>query len=388
MTPQISPNSKYLIDVLKAVLEGHTAPMPPDGVDLGTVYSAAAVHALVPMMYHGLYPLGLGDEAISPFYAAHRRNMQLSVRQELEFNRISEALERNGIDYCPLKGFYTRELYPEPSMRVMGDIDILVHKKDHEASYRTMLELGYKCVRFDISDDDKYSLGDVHIEFHTGLDSDGLKNRSFYDDPWKFTIPVSGLRRRLRTSDEYLYSAAHALKHFMNFGAGLRFLIDTYLYLTRAELDRAYINAAAEKMGITRFLSVIERTAMAVFGDGEFDEETSIIFRFMLENGIGGNSTNYETSLMVKASAGKTHISWGRFYLRAAFPTVKSMKQREPVLKRMPWLLPFMYVKRWFSLAFNRRDHVNERLERINSISSSDYEKLKRIHEIAGINND
>ena len=47
MTPQISPNSKYLIDVLKAVLEGHTAPIPPDGVDLGTVYSAAAVHALV-----------------------------------------------------------------------------------------------------------------------------------------------------------------------------------------------------------------------------------------------------------------------------------------------------------------------------------------------------
>ena len=50
MIPALSQNSRYLIDVLRAVLEGTKAPLPYEGVDLGELFKAADV--LVSTFWH------------------------------------------------------------------------------------------------------------------------------------------------------------------------------------------------------------------------------------------------------------------------------------------------------------------------------------------------
>ena len=385
MIPQISQNSKYLIDLIGAVLSGSRAPLPPQGIDMRELYAAANAHSLAPMVYHGLYELGIDEQSLAPFLEAHRKNMRRSVMQEAEARRIFTALEKEGVDYCALKGWFTRELYPDPSMRVMSDIDILVRPENQPDSKRIMEGLGYTCIRYGTADDDKYKRAGLLVEFHTGLDSDGLRNVSYYDDPWRLAEKLSEHRYALKAEECYLYTVAHALKHFMNTGAGIRTLIDIYLYLTKAKLYRGYIIDAAKSMGIEKFLFCMEKTAMATFGGQPFDEDTAELLKFMLECGVGGTNSNYEASRMLRSGHGKAKGSKGSYLLQRVFPPLKEMKQRDPVLKRHPGMLPLMYVRRWFQLIFTRRSHIESGFEKLGAIDMNEAERLRRIHKIVGI---
>lgn len=385
MIPALSQNSRYLIDVLRAVLEGTKAPLPYEGVDLGGLFKAADVHKLAPMVYHGLYGCGIDEAGLELFREAHRRNMILSVKQEMEAKRLSELFDKAGMDHCFLKGCHTRKLYPDPSMRSMSDIDVLVRRGCREKAKELLESGGYECIHYDISDDDKYKRGGVCVEIHDGLDADGLKNSSYYDDPWRLTVHVSGHEYRLAPVHEYLYAAAHAMKHFMNSGAGLRFLVDIRLYMTKSAADRGEIERCAREMGIDKFLHCMEKTASAAFSDGDFDEDSALVFMFMLENGIGGSSVTNEASKSIRTVGGKSRVSRGQYHMRRLFPSLTQMKRRDPILKRAPILLPFMYVRRWFQLLFSRRERLKAKLSTASEVDKEQLEKLCRIYEIAGV---
>lgn len=381
MTPDISENSKYLLEIIRAALEGRQAPPPPEGADFSMLFAAAKAHLLAPMAYHGLYRLGLPEEQIAPFAEAHRKNVKRSMMQEAQARRVFAALESRGIDYCPVKGWFTRMLYPDPSMRVMSDVDILIRTENRPDSRKLMDELGYSCVRYDITDDDKYKLSGLLTEFHTGLDSAGTKDRAHYEEPFALTEKVSEHGYRLRLEEEYLYTVIHALKHFMNYGLGIRALIDVYLYITKAGLDRAKAAGLAEEMGVSRFMACMEKTAVAAFGGEEFDSDSAEILKFMLECGAGGTAENYEAVRLMR-SGGGTKAS---YLLRKIFPPTEEMKQRDPILKKHIALLPFMHVRRWFQLIFKRRDRIEQGLGRIAAVSEEDKERVRRIHSITGI---
>ena len=383
MISELNENSRYLLEIIASVLNGSPAPSP-EGHDLEKLFVAAGKHRLTSIVYHGIYRQGLSEEELEPFVKVQRLEMRQSVLKDVEFARVSAALEGLGIEYCPLKGRQTSELYPDPTMRIMGDTDILFHDEDSEAVRAMMEGMGYVTLRFREEDDDVYRRGELLYEYHRELDKDGLGNPDFYNDPWRLTEPVSGNCRRLRDEDAYLYTVAHSMKHFMNLGTGLRSLIDVYQYLNTKRLDRDYIERTAREMGIEKFLGCMERLAMGAFGGAELDEADTAVLRFMLESGIAGTSDNYEAAKLLRAS-GKSEVSKGKYFLRLLFPTVKAMKKRDPVLKKAPVLLPFFYVRRWFQLIFSRRDRVADGLEMFGSVEKSDAEKLRDIYETAGI---
>lgn len=383
MRPDISQNSSYLLAVTGSAAKGLPAPEKPDGVDWGELFAAADAHDLAPMAYHSLCALRPGDEALAPFREAQRRSMRRSFMQEAEARRVFSALESRGVDYCPLKGWFTRELYPEPSMRVMSDVDILVRPCDRPVSKQIMEELGYTCIRYNTADDDKYKRNGLLIEFHTGLDSDGVADPSRYEDPWKLTKRLTEHGFRMTAEEAYLYTAAHAMKHFMNMGLGIRVLVDIYLYLKKGGLDTDLVERGAEELGIQRFLHVLQKTALAAFGGEEFDPDSAEVLRFMLACGAGGTSEIYENSRMLRLGGGKP--SKGKYMLRRVFPSLEEMKKRDGILKKHPQLLPVMYVRRWFQLLFSKRERLNNGLQRASRLSAEEAEKLKRIYDIAGI---
>lgn len=61
-----------------------------------------------------------------------------------EVEKIREALNAGGIDNMPVKGaMLIPEVYRDYSIRYMGDIDILIHKRDTKKITDIMNELGY-----------------------------------------------------------------------------------------------------------------------------------------------------------------------------------------------------------------------------------------------------
>ena len=378
-------NSEYLFSVLRAVLNGGEAAYPCEKIDMGEVCRLAEDHRLAAMAYHGLYKLGLPEEEISPFRYSQRAHMKRSMMLEREFARVSAALEERGIDYCPLKGWFTKDFYPDPSMRVMHDVDILIHEEDAAAAKEIMEGFGYECVRFGVSEDDSYRLSGIYFEFHRGLDLDGAVDKPFAEDPWALTVPVCGRMRRLDTSEAYLFTVAHAMKHFGAGGTGLRTLLDVYLYMTKAELDREHIDPRAEELGITRFMRCMERAANCAFGGETPDEDTGKIIDFIISCGVTGSMDRWRMAKLVRSGPGRMNGSKASYFLTLLFPSPKKMRFEYKVLFKAPWLLPFTYIARFFSLLFGRKGRLKRGRARFESMNKGDANALREIYAIAGI---
>jgi|GEM_PF-2594723 len=396
MSKVLNENCKYLISLIRSVLHGTEAPSAPDGIDYETLYAIAEAQGLCCMLYQALYKRGMDgipEETAKKLRKTHMLYVQHSIMQEMEFYKISAALDNAGVDYMPLKGWYTRELYPEAVLRYMGDVDMLIRTEDSKSAYDAITPLGYTCEEFMRYDDDKYRKGGLTFELHRLLDSEGLKDASLYKEPFKLADNTSGRCWRMHEADAYVYTVVHAMKHFMFSGTGLRTLIDIYLYNDKGNLEgeRGYISTCAEMLGVTKFMHSMEELAEKAFGSDlpfngdELDEDSALLLLFMLKSGSGGKVSTLDLSLLDKSGKGGKGGSRATYIFRLIFPTLKSMQKRDPVLKKAPVLLPVMYVRRWIQLLFVDRSHIKESLDRYSAIDDAAVEELRHIHDIAGI---
>ena len=396
MSKTLDVNSTYLISLIRALIHGSEVPAAPEGKNDGALISIAEKQALSCMVYHALYKRGFEnvDEPVKQqLKKIHMVYVQHAVMQEMEFYKVSSALEACGIDYMPLKGWYTRELYPETVLRYMGDIDILISSDYRRAAYDAMTKLGYTSADYAKYEGDTYCKAGITFEMHFSLDNEGLTDGSVYAKPFELADCTGGHCYRMHTADAYLYTVVHGMKHFMYGGTGLRTLLDIYLYIKNGDIEksRGYIDGCAERMGVSRFLHRMERLAVTVFGEpGPFDPakadpESIELISFLLRSGTAGSTTTLDASLLERSGRGGKGGSRASYIFRMVFPTLKTMQRRNPVLKKAPVLLPVMYVYRWLQLLFRDRDHIKNSIERYNALEDAAVDELRHIHDIAGI---
>ena len=394
MSSNLNETCTYFISLLRALVHEAEIPAASDGLDGCALYAVSEAQGLSCMVYHALYKLGLdrlGEQAEAMFRKAHKAYVTHSIMQELEFTRVSAALDSCGIDYIPLKGWYTRELYPEAVMRYMGDIDILVNDADRKKINSLLLPMGYTCSDFMVYDFDKYRKGRMELEMHSQLDKDGLKDSSLFDEPFELAKPVGGHCYRMTDDNAYIYTVAHGMKHFMNSGTGLRTLLDIYLYNKKCGIDKQYVLQFAEKLGIKKYLLTMETLAEKTFGQakpltgGELDSDSVTLLSFLLKSGAGGRQSTLDAALLDRSGKGGRGGSKLSYFWRMLFPAFATMKKRNPILKKAPILLPFMYIKRWFELIFKKRERLKAGLERYNAIEDKAVEDLRNIHRLAGL---
>ena len=394
MSKQLSENCIYFINMLRALI--HRGPLPalPEGLDHSALYSVAEAQGLSCMVYHGLYELGFDkvtEPAATDFRTAHRAYVKHAVMQELEFNRFAAAMDTLGIDYMPLKGWFTRELYPDTVMRYMGDIDVLIRPEDNPRMYKTMLSMGYACDDYGMHESDNYRKGNMVFEVHYALDSEGVKDPTVYADPFASAEDMGGHCRRMSPSDAYLYTVVHGMKHFMNSGTGLRTLLDIYLYIKSCDLDNERIEKLAARMGVGKFLHAMQRLAIRTFGtaepiaEGELSEDDIELLNFMLRSGSGGHTSTLDLALLNRSGHGGKGGSKASYLFRMIFPTLKDMQKRDKALRKHPWLLPVMYVRRWFQLLFGKRERIKNGIGRYNAIDDEAVEELRNVHRLAGL---
>jgi len=117
-------------------------------VDWTPLVARACVHGVAPLLFRTLRRQGLADHVpaaarailASVFYRNAARSTLLGrlVRQ------VVAALQAQGIRVIALKGAALAEtVYPEPAVRPMSDIDLLVRPEAVEAAEAVLRELGY-----------------------------------------------------------------------------------------------------------------------------------------------------------------------------------------------------------------------------------------------------
>lgn len=373
---------EFFIKVIKCALSGETARC--DGYsDWKDFCRYVAMQNAWSFAHFALEKSDAPDEIKNLLEQRFANVVGQQVRQEFYQSAIFEKLDEKKIEYLPIKGSSLRALYPHPEMRISCDVDFLVQEKDMPQVGEALTECGLEeDTSVDGADHGSWHAeGGVTIEPHKSVMS--LTDfEGYFTDFWQKAIPVGDgtPRMRLKTEDEYIFLIAHAYKHFIHGGCGVKTLSDVWLFRKKhADMDEAYLNAELEKTGAVKFDKKLVALAECWLGDASFDEDSEILTDFLFDGGVYGTG---KTSALMGTDGENVKNTKRNFLLKRLFPPLKTLKIRYPVLKKCPILLPVMWIARILDAIFTRRSTIKRNLKDCGSLSEQDVEKAKKIKEI------
>jgi hypothetical protein len=173
----------------------------------------------------------------------------------------------------------------------------------------------------------------------------------------------------MRVEDELVFNIVHLAEHFKEGGAGVRFIIDVYVY-SRIKMDREYVEQELTKLGLNEFYHHILYLANYWFADGENAELTEKLADFIMNGGVFGDKEN--------AAALAVEEGRVRHLVKVCFPDYDSMKSMFPWLEGKGVLLPYAWGLRGVRALRYRKGNVRTHM---NSIKTGDIEKGKALRQ-------
>ena len=185
------------------------------------------VHGLAPWAHHALRGAGLLERLPGALAGKLRDAWRVSsLRNRIhleEFPRIAGALRGRGVDGIALKGAaLLGRVYPEPGVRPMQDIDLLVSQHSLAEAGAALEGIGYisrtppgsaEARRDHFHSIYTHPGRGVVVELHWALADTGLLDPSWVAEIWDRAMPGPGGLLRLDPAAELAYVAVHAAKH-------------------------------------------------------------------------------------------------------------------------------------------------------------------------------
>ncbi len=348
-----------LIILIKSALTSQSCPLPGD-FDLTEVFQIAKGHGVDVMAYYGALLCGVSKNS-EPMREESMRVYQgisVSETQLAAIRRIMDAFESQGVNHMPLKGTLLKNLYPHAEMRRMGDADILIDCAQYETIRSIMNGFGY-IEKYESDHELVWEKKPVNIEFHKRLIPSYNKDYyEYYGDGWKLATLMDGYsyRYKMTTCDEMIYLFTHFAKHYRDAGIGIRHIVDLWVYrIHNPDMDEEYIRRELKKLQLSEFYDNIMRTLQVWFEDCAGDEKTEFITQFIFTSGEYGRTHNSNLSSALKSTKnGKSaQAAKCKRVFKALFPRYADMRNMYPLLKKLPFLLPIMWIIRIIDRIFH-----------------------------------
>lgn len=362
-----------IITLLKSALLQQMHPLP-SGFELAEAWPWIRKHQLMALCYEGAAICGISpmDPSMRELFQSYCKILQISERQMQELQRLYAAFEENGIDYLPLKGCNMKQLYPRPELRTMGDADILIRTEQYEQIIPVMESLGFSSVR-ETDHELVWQSDRLYLELHKRLiPSYNRDLYPYFGDGWNRAVKGAGCCYGMSAEDEFIYLFTHFAKHFRDGGIGCRHVADLWVYLgANPDMDETYIRGELEQLQLFKFYESVRMLLEVWFEDSLPDEKTEVMTQFIFASGSFGQMESRTLSLTVR-DAGHSPLGFnGRLmYLwQTAFPGVDILKDKYTVLKRMPWLLPLVWLIRPFYKIFFETKDLNKKKKNIMALS-------------------
>jgi len=381
---------RYLIALLAAVLHSEVPPPIPPELDLGRLYKLAAWHSVAGMAYYGLSrlePLPI-SENMKAFQEARNKGLAREARQELETRQILSALQEQHIKCMPLKGYIIKNLYPQPDMRLMADVDILVEESQLGKVGELMLSLGYSSEHTGGNHDVYYKQPVMNIELHRALIAESYNDLyAYFGSGWDRTSLPAGSSYRYEMSNEdfYIYLLAHMAKHYRGGGTGIRSVMDVWVYNQhyKNQLDWNYVKTELKKAGLYDFAQSMEALSESWFNPETSNEIQQEMTAFVLANGTYGTIQNVAINKLIQGKKDRDSFTTAKvkYILRILFPNRQHMTILFPFLQKLPGLLPICWVLRGMRTILFRRENIRRNLGTIPSLTPSSVEQMKKIQQ-------
>ncbi len=308
--------------------------------------------------------------------------LKQTVLQDHEGNLALERLGDAGFQCIALKGWEMKTFYPEPTMRQMADLDILVRPYDFKRIRTVMEGLEYTADSESSWKHDSFRKGEVHIEMHKRLTDDSSEIQKWERGMWSRAVRAKENIYKMSPEDYYIFHFVHLHKDFMNGSLGLRRIVDTWL-LQKQSIDMETVKVNLERFGLWTFHERMVHLSHATMGDEPIDEDSEVLLAHAFRHGIYGSGISYKAGRI--AAMGKDLKSGKRISLmKAVFLPYKRMKAQFPILEKYPILLPWCWIKR--IVHFLRGDMKKNRAKLdYSGIKEEDFQEMKRFFKAGGV---
>ena len=379
---------RNLLSLVKLALTSESAPIDND-IDYRKLLSLSAKHQIFPLVFNGLYKAYGSFDGIDQ---CRKHVFQIVGRDQNQLyflKKIESLFNDNGIDYMLLKGSSIKKYYPASEFRLMGDIDILIKEVQYQAIKPLLLEL--EMVETIESDHEliwRHKSG-VIVELHKRLiPSYNDDYYAYYINPWEKAVYKSNHSYSMSKEDEYIYIFTHLTKHYRDGGIGLRHLIDIWFFdLKHTLLNKTYINKELEKLGLLEFHNNITDTLDVWFNGKEPTELTDYITKRIIESGSFGLEEWHKIANAARISAKSNSASSAKTktIFRLIFMPLEDMKKKFPILEKLPFLLPLMWVVRWINAIFNKKGSIANETSRLSYMDDQIVDNYNKELQLVGL---
>lgn len=365
VNPNLSESYKYLLRLLSSVLNNTQPPKPNPNTDWASVFYVASLHSVVGMVCYALDRMNKEDlppkELYIQFKEIQQSELILESNIEFETENLIKEFNKSKLRTVMLKGMILKHYYPVPSMRTMSDVDILYREEDKKEIMRIFKEKGYM-LTLDFDSELNFNKPPFHhYEMHASLLQASEKSHEFFLNVWDRTEENSkGNFRALNLEYTYLYMLEHLAKHIEKAGAGLRMIMDFYVFLQKEKhnLNEDIVSEGLKELKLTEFAQKINNIAYNWFAGDNPDTE-SLISRFILYSSTFGLSKNaiLQQNIRKEYNTGKKQNGF-KYILRKIFPDYMHICARFPSAKKLKVLYPF-YIPAFWCLRIFKDKNIN-----------------------------
>ena len=366
-----------LVSLLACALGGDV-PVLPEEVDWDNLYALSTLQKVEAMTSVGLDGVeGVPQDVRSRFAEAYKKEIAAYMVRRNEGIKILNAFEVNAVDCVPLKGWIMQDLYPNPAMRYMCDLDIMFKEEQSDDVQRVLVSLDYVPQELGGNPEVYFKKPIMNIEMHKRIYRD---DTGHFDTTWERVSLQKNCRHtyKMTWEDYYIYMIAHLYKHFIGGGTGVRYVCDTELFLRRfgETIDRDYVDNQLQKSGILEFEQKLRALCRVWFHGAPADDALTAFSHKLLFCGVFGTperSEENQTKKTVQAMPGKTLRAKRMWYiLSLLFPPLAVMRDVYPALRKAPFLLPVFWAVRGVQKLFTGKDTARHLLEGAGKVTDED----------------
>lgn len=336
-----------LIQLIRIALREQVKKTTFKNTDFNLLFQVSKMHNIANLIFYAIEELELDidKELYQEWENIRDQEIIKDTMQQEEYKTIISKFNSSNISFITLKGMIIKDLYPETDMRTMGDIDFLIKQKDRAKAKKIMEELGYKTEVFNKNNEDIYHKLPVHnIEIHTELFEKKSIYYNFYKNIWKNLLKKENTSNEyiMTNEDFYVFLIAHLAKHYFHSGAGLRNIIDIYLFQKNYNktLDLKYIESKLKEYNLYEFEQDLTSLIQVLFYNKKETSKQLEMMNFILNSGTYGFSENAYYNKM------KQYKTKSNYILHRIFLPINEMKTHYPILNKCILLLPILWIYR------------------------------------------
>ncbi len=367
--------AKSLLEIIKSFLYEKQCNID-NNIDEIELYKLARTNSVSNFLQNWAQSNCKSDKIKNNIYKDYCAQIVKDTNQEIETEKILNALEQNNIKTLVVKGVIMKNIYPQNYMRKMCDIDILVDKTDFKKASQIIENMGY----------DKFYNHEKHlvftkqplimIEMHRLLILKKDIGYEYFKNVWPLCEKYKEYKNIYQLSKEnaYIFCILHMLIHFKFTGVTIKDMLDVYLYNEKYKqnLDYKKIDEVFLNLGLKEFENNIKEIAYKWFDKDEIDNFDEVE-EYILKGESSENKVNYDLG---ESNSKLNYIK------KLLFPKMDIMKEKYPVLKKAPVLLPVMWCSRIFKDIFTKAIPFKTRIDTIKLIKEADKEKIENVKNI------